>query len=194
MPEKPRSYYNPDETAPAASAPAKPWISPQVTARIGDGPASLSRLKDLSEVARSALVDFGTYYPGASSRSSSIKLVAPAATALAHLLAAARSAGIPSPLLEPISGFRSPARQLELWKQAVAKYGSEAAARKWVAPPGHSTHQTGRAVDLDLGEEVASQAADRSRNTAAWKWLDAHASEFGFAPYPPEPWHWEFVG
>ncbi len=194
MPDKPRSYYNPDATALAASPAAKPWISPQVAVRIDDGPASLSRLKDLSEVKRSSLVDFGGYFPSASSRSSSIKLVSAAAMALAKMVSAARSAGIPSPLLEPISGFRSPARQLELWNQALAKYGSESAARKWVAPPGHSTHQTGRAVDLDLGEKVASQAADRSRNTAAWKWLDAHASAFGFAPYPPEPWHWEFVG
>ena len=178
----------------APSSSAEPWIPPRVTKLLGSGPASLSRLKDLTEVKRSALVDFGAHYPTASSRSSSIKLVESAAAALAELVSAARLDGIAAPLLEPISGFRSPARQLELWNQAKAKYGSDAAARKWVAPPGHSTHQTGRAVDLELGQKLASQAADRSRATAAWKWMNTNAARFGFAPYEPEPWHWEYVG
>src|SRR3990167_8235935 len=42
-----------------------------------------------------------------------------------------------------MSGYRSPERQAELFASAVEKYGSEAAARKWVAPPGKSQHGMG---------------------------------------------------
>ena len=47
--------------------------------------------------------------------------------------------------------------------------------------PGYSTHQSGRALDLNrLGPGVHA-------------WLLAHARRFGFvATVPGEPWHWEF--
>lgn len=41
------------------------------------------------------------------------------------------------------SGYRSDARQRELFDAAVKKYGSPEAARKWVAPPGRSQHNHG---------------------------------------------------
>jgi len=53
------------------------------------------------------------------------------------------------------SGYRSPARQAELFARAVQKYGSPAAARKWVAPPGRSRHNLGLAVDLSYHREGA---------------------------------------
>lgn len=46
------------------------------------------------------------------------------------------------------SGFRSTATQARLWREALAKYGSPAAARAHVAPPGHSKHETGEAADF----------------------------------------------
>lgn len=46
------------------------------------------------------------------------------------------------------SGYRSPERQAVLWQNALRKYGSAAAARKWVAPPGKSNHGRGLAADL----------------------------------------------
>lgn len=54
-----------------------------------------------------------------------------------------------------VSAFRSNDRQAELFAAAVKKYGSEAKARKWVAPPGKSNHGPrvdgcGTAVDLGL--------------------------------------------
>lgn len=51
------------------------------------------------------------------------------------------------------SGYRTPGRQSQLFDAAVAKYGSEAAARHWVAPPGQSNHNRGLAADLsgDMG-------------------------------------------
>lgn len=77
------------------------------------------------------------------------------------------------------SGYRSIAEQARLFRAAVRKYGSVARARKWVAPPGRSTHQRGNALDV-------------SRAGGAHAWLRRNASKFGFyQPYSWEPWHWE---
>ena len=94
--------------------------------------------------------------------------------------------------LRAVSGYRSSARQAELFADAVARYGSPEAARKWVAPPGSSAHQSGRAVDLDMGLPNGSSQVAAQRLTARWRWLAANAARFGFFPYPAEPWHWEW--
>src|SRR5690606_35744941 len=41
------------------------------------------------------------------------------------------------------SGWRSPEEQERLWREAVAEYGSEAEAARWVAPVDASAHVTG---------------------------------------------------
>ena len=115
-----------------------------------------------------------------------------AALAWQALITAAANAGLGAPLLLPTSGFRSPARQQQLWKAAVARYGSEAEARKWVAPPGGSPHQTGRAIDFYLGGRNSSQEVARLRTLPAYRWLLQNAARFGFFPYSAEPWHWEY--
>src|SRR5262245_26574760 len=79
-----------------------------------------------------------------------------AAQAWQALVTAARADGIRDPLLLPISGYRSPARQQRLWQAALQRYGSVREARKWVAPPGGSAHQTGRAIDFYLGGRNSS--------------------------------------
>lgn len=89
--------------------------------------------------------------------------------------------------LKAISGFRSKERQAELFADAVKRYGSEAAARKWVAPPGGSNHNHGEATDFDHGREFA--------NTPAGKWVHANAEQFGlYFPMAHEPWHIEMKG
>lgn len=108
------------------------------------------------------------------------------------LVEAARADGIADPLLLPVSGYRSSATQKILFEQAVARYGSEAEARKWVAPPGSSAHQSGRAVDCWMGSSNDSRNVATQRATPAWAWLVANASRFGFYPYDAEPWHWEY--
>lgn len=92
------------------------------------------------------------------------------------------------------SGTRTPERQAELWKQALAKYGDEATARKWVAPPpGYklsdgsiaqgSFHQKGLANDLKF------------ENDAVRKWVHENAGRFGlYFPLDNEPWHVELRG
>jgi hypothetical protein len=80
------------------------------------------------------------------------------------------------------SGFRSNERQAELYKEALAKYGSEEKARKWVAPPGRSRHNHGDAYDLQYGSDSARA------------WVHANAGKFGLAfPMAHEPWHIELA-
>lgn len=93
-------------------------------------------------------------------------------TALDRLLAAV-------PGLSVNSGYRTVERQRQLWEAAVRKYGSEAAARKWVAPPGRSRHNMGVAADLAGPLDQAAQLAP----------------QFGlYRPMSWEPWHFELSG
>lgn len=88
---------------------------------------------------------------------------------------AARSDGVD---LEVTSGWRSPAYQYHLLTEAIAEYGSEAEAARWVATPSTSLHVTGHAVDLG--------GAD------AWAWIAEHGSGYGLCRiYRNEPWHVE---
>lgn len=74
------------------------------------------------------------------------------------------------------SGYRSVERQTQLWNAALKKYGSPEAARKWVAPPGKSSHSRGLAADI---------AGDK-------KWANANAAKYGLTfPLSNEDWHIE---
>jgi D-alanyl-D-alanine carboxypeptidase len=76
------------------------------------------------------------------------------------------------------SGWRSRRYQEELFRKAVATYGSAQQAARWVAPPGTSAHEAGQAVDLGP-----------SRATA---WLSVHGASYGLCQiYANEPWHFE---
>lgn len=78
--------------------------------------------------------------------------------------------------VDVFSGYRSPERQAQLFADAVEKYGSEEAARKWVAPPGKSNHGKGVAADLKGDLQCAKMAAPRLGLTF---------------PMDHEPWHIE---
>ena len=76
------------------------------------------------------------------------------------------------------SGWRSSQYQAQLFRQAVAKYGSEAQAARWVATPATSAHVSGEAVDIGPA--------------AATRWLSAHGVGYGLCQiYGNEPWHYE---
>jgi D-alanyl-D-alanine carboxypeptidase len=76
------------------------------------------------------------------------------------------------------SGWRSRAYQEQLRREAVAKYGSEAEAARWVATATTSAHVSGDAVDLGPA--------------AAAAWLSAHGARYGLCQiYRNEPWHYE---
>ncbi|RUX02450.1 MAG: hypothetical protein E5V51_00150 [Mesorhizobium sp.] len=88
------------------------------------------------------------------------------------------------------SGYRSPQRQAELFGAAVKKYGSVAAARKWVAPPGHSQHNAGKAVDLAYNGQSLSHAPKDVID-----WVHDNAGKYGlYFPMKHEPWHVEPMG
>jgi LAS superfamily LD-carboxypeptidase LdcB len=75
------------------------------------------------------------------------------------------------------SGWRSPAYQERLLQQAVAKYGSEAEAARWVATPETSEHVKGAAADM---------------GSASAAWLAEHGAAYGLCRvYGNEPWHFE---
>jgi D-alanyl-D-alanine dipeptidase len=76
------------------------------------------------------------------------------------------------------SGWRSPAYEDRLRREAVAKYGSEAEAARWVATGTTSPHVSGDAVDLGPA--------------GATPWLSAHGAAYGLCQiYANEPWHYE---
>lgn len=80
-----------------------------------------------------------------------------------------------------VSGFRSTSRQYELWVQALQKYGDPEVANNWVAPPGHSNHERGLAVDLGGDLEYAASLV-QELGIPLWR------------PMSWEPWHFEIVG
>ncbi|WP_320669467.1 M15 family metallopeptidase [Patulibacter defluvii] len=76
------------------------------------------------------------------------------------------------------SGWRSRAYQQRLLDEAVAKYGSQAEASRWVATPGTSAHVSGQAIDIGPAGAAA--------------WLARHGSAYGLCRiYGNEPWHYE---
>jgi zinc D-Ala-D-Ala carboxypeptidase len=76
------------------------------------------------------------------------------------------------------SGWRSPAYQAQLLRDAVSRYGSEQEAARWVATPATSAHVSGDAVDVGP--------------SAAAAWLSAHGAAYGLCRiYGNEPWHFE---
>jgi zinc D-Ala-D-Ala carboxypeptidase len=76
------------------------------------------------------------------------------------------------------SGWRSPEYQEQLLREAISKYGSEEAARRWVATPNTSAHVSGDAVDIGP--------------SSAASWLSEHGAAYGLCQiYGNEPWHYE---
>src|SRR5215218_349456 len=53
------------------------------------------------------------------------------------------------------SGWRSPAYQEQLLREAVSKYGSEREAARWVAAPETSPHVAGHAIDIGRSDATA---------------------------------------
>lgn len=127
--------------------------------------------------------------PGAEGRRSDVTNLNPVKQdRLAAFIAAAEDAGHDIRIL---SGHRDAARQAVLWRDALAKYGSAAEARKHVAPPGGSTHQSGEAVDLQYQDRGSGLGG---RRTAAVDWAHKNASRFGLQfPIGHEDWHIEPV-
>ncbi|GAA3099144.1 hypothetical protein JOF29_005802 [Kribbella aluminosa] len=96
---------------------------------------------------------------------------------LKKAFAAATADGVP---IRINSGRRSAAKQQRLLNEAIEKYGSYAAATRWVLPPQYSAHVLGKAVDI--------------APAAAMTWLDKNGWRYGICRrYDNEPWHFEAI-
>lgn len=106
------------------------------------------------------------------------------------------------------SAYRSPQRQVQLFRAAVARYGSEAAARKWVAwsdgTSCSSRHCSGQALDIasaggahqwlhtPVGCWSAAGGVRMGGSCGAGERTVVRANLYGFvAPMSHEPWHFE---
>jgi len=127
-----------------------------------------------------------------------VRLTPRAAAAWCRMVAAAAHDGLE---LLPISGYRSVARQARLIRKKLAAGHRITDILQLVAAPGCSEHHTGRAIDVGSPEDCALDE-DFAR-TAEFRWLNRHASRFGFnLSYPRgnphgigyEPWHWCWDG
>lgn len=129
-----------------------------------------------------------------------------------QMVAASRQAGASVVL---VSGYRSHAYQQENFDRSVSRWAASGAtpaaasaiAAESIALPGASEHETGLAVDVcSAGWFVHNSDLNAGFDqTAAFRWLSAHAAEYGFIlRYPEdktavtgityEPWHYRFVG
>ena len=82
------------------------------------------------------------------------------------------------------SGLRTIDRQRQLFEQKLKETGGDvAAARRMVAPPGHSQHERGNALDLGYA------------SPAAKTWMHQNAPAITCrSRWPREPWHIEPAG
>lgn len=109
------------------------------------------------------------------------------------------------------SGYRSVDYQKNLYDKKTRYFLEKGLSRDEalqqaatiVNPPGYSEHNCGLAADLNSPEHTGLD--EGFENTEAFRWLCAHAEEYGFIlRYPKdaeavteityEPWHWRYVG
>ena len=173
------------EYAPAlASLAARPDRPDPATGRLlGHFPYALAAAEDLVEVA-----------PG-------IRLHVDMAADLQAMEAAAARDGVK---LQLLSGFRDHATQQHLFFNVKADRQQLAEERALVsAPPGHSEHHSGYAVDLGDAGQPDLDFETAFENSPAFRWLQQHASSYHFRLSFPEgnrqgvsyePWHWRWEG
>lgn len=116
---------------------------------------------------------------------------------------AAKKDGI---ILETVSGYRSYSLQKNNFENKIDKYRNQGMSRieatqkaaTIILPPGTSEHNLGFAMDICSLEQSFE-------NTAEFRWLKAHAEDYGFilrytkekqsvTKIIYEPWHWRYVG
>ena len=126
-----------------------------------------------------------------------------AAAALNRLLAAARADPSVGSALYGVSCFRSVSRQTGIYCSRGRSHAALVSRARTSAPPGHSEHATGYAIDFGDRRRRSCEVSACFADTAAGRWLLANASTFGFEMSFPdgnsqgvawEPWHWRWVG
>ena len=129
-----------------------------------------------------------------------VRMARPAAEALKALLRDIRSGSD----IVPVSGWRSRQEQRKIWRETAGERG-EAFARKFVALPGCSEHETGLAIDLAENTEEIDFICPSFPYTGICGEFRKKAPYYGFIErYPKgkepvtgigaEPWHFRYVG
>lgn len=122
------------------------------------------------------------------------------ADALEKLFAAGEKKGV---ILKAVSGYRSYARQKEIYNRNVNSRGVTKTDLV-SAKPGASEHQTGLSIDVS-SETVGCALEESFGATADGKWLARNCHKYGFiirypknktniTGYSYEPWHIRYVG
>lgn len=205
----------PVESSPPASVSVQPSVSPtvapfittnptakangenpEVIAKDTDSPPDLFGHHAFSEAPANKLRTIGRAADGYE-----IRLHEAAAKSYLKMEADAKADGIDFVV---ISGFRTIAEQQELFFEISKQRNQTPAQRAKVsAPPGHSEHHTGYALDIGDGAVPSANLSTNFEKTAAFQWLQSNAAKYGFEmSFPPnnpqgvmyEPWHWRFVG
>lgn len=106
--------------------------------------------------------------------------------------------------LVALSGFRTKEDQEYLFFREKENRNQNAAERAEVsAPPGHSEHHTGFAIDIGDENSPESHVEVTFAETDAFEWLKDNAARYSFEMSFPEgneqgvsyePWHWRFIG
>ena len=130
-----------------------------------------------------------------------IKLRQAAADSYRKMAAAAAADGVQ---FFVISGFRSIADQNTLFFRVKEERNQSPLKRAEVsAPPGHSEHHTGYAMDIGDAAQPDTNLSQSFDQTVAFQWLQNHAAQYSFEMsftkgnsqgVSYEPWHWRFVG
>src|SRR6185436_10061563 len=87
---------------------------------------------------------------------------------------------------------------------AMDRAEAENRSARFVAPPGHSQHQLGTAIDFSTWE-IGYAVQPKFVETDASHWLEQHAWQYGFvlaytrngeerSGYAFEPWHYRWIG
>jgi zinc D-Ala-D-Ala carboxypeptidase len=122
--------------------------------------------------------------------------------AIRELTALATAASDAGSSLSIVAAYRSFDQQNDLLRQRTLELGAELAAKR-VAPPGHSEHQLGTAIDFTSRGLLDVNVAWGT--SPAGVWMAGNSWRFGFVLsypkgnaevtcYPYEPWHFRYVG
>lgn len=175
---------------------AKANDNPEVIAKEANSPPDLFGHHAFSEAPANKLRTIGRAGDGYE-----IRLHEAAAKSYLKMEADAKADGVDFVV---ISGFRTIAEQQDLFFEISKQRNQTPAQRAKVsAPPGHSEHHTGYALDIGDGALPSANLSTSFEKTVAFQWLQNNAAKYGFEmSFPPnnpqgvmyEPWHWRFVG
>jgi zinc D-Ala-D-Ala carboxypeptidase len=196
-----------DTTPPSAASVTPPTESPSTVVSPLATPSPTQTPVASSEASPDQVLNHFSYAEAPASElepinaDGSLKMRQVAAQSYRNMTADAAAAGVN---LSPISGFRSVADQNELFFKVKEERNQGVSKRAEVsAPPGHSEHHTGYAVDIGDGDRPDTNLSQSFEDTPAFAWLSANAAKYSFEISFPkgntqgvsyEPWHWRFVG